>query len=173
MYQEEIKIPKDRIAVLIGTSGKFKSRLSKLTNTKIVIDSKEGIVTLESLDSMDLYNLVPIIKAIARGFSPGVAELLLNENCSLEILDMKEFAGNSKKKLLRLKSRCIGNQGKARENIEQMTNTHISIYGKTISIIGLIEDTTNAKHALEELLQWAPHGNVYRRIHERKRIIVT
>ena len=166
---EEIRIPKERISVLIGKYGKEKKELEKATNTKIEIDTKDNIVTIRSDDSINLFNAKPIIKAIARGFNPDIAELLLDEDYILEIIDIQDFSGKSKKKFIRLKSRCIGEDGKARKNVEDMTNTNISIYGKTVSIIGKINDVGIARSAIEELLRGAPHGNVYRRIDVRKR----
>ena len=86
---------------------------------------------------------------------------LVDENYCLEIVNIKDFTGKSKKKLLRIKARVIGTQGKARKLIETLTNTEIVIYGKTVAIIGKIEDTLIAKTAVEKLLSGAPHGNVY------------
>jgi len=168
MYQEEIKIPKDRVAVLIGKDGKLKREIEKLTNIHIHIDSNDSLITLKSEDSVSLFDAKPIIRAIARGFNPKIAELLIDQDYALEVIDLKDFAGDSKKKMIRLKSRCIGTGGKARESIEQLTNTHISVYGKTVSIIGKIENVYLAKAAVESLLGGSPHGKVYRRVQERK-----
>ena len=41
MDQKELKIPKERIAVLIGKDGEVKSRLEEKGKVKIDIDSKE------------------------------------------------------------------------------------------------------------------------------------
>jgi|TARA_B100001971_G_C18150617_1_gene515624 ribosomal RNA assembly protein len=168
MYEEEIKVPKERIAILIGKKGELKRELEKITKTKIYIDSNNNLVTLKAEDSINLFNALPIIKAIARGFNPDIAELLNEEDYTLEVIDIKNFSGDSKKKLIRLKSRCIGTSGKARENIEQLTNTHISVYGKTVSIIGRIENVGIARFALESILSGSPHGKVYKKIQERK-----
>ena len=70
--------------------------------------------------------------------------------------------------MLRLKSRVIGTKGKAKAMLEQLTNTNICIFGKTVSIIGRTENVMITKHGIESLLNGAPHGNVYRSIEDQK-----
>src|SRR3989338_4466689 len=120
--EDIVKIPKERIAVLIGRKGEIKRGLEEKTNTKLTIDSQTGSVIIKG-EAVDVYDTKPIIRAIARGFNPETAELLLDEENIVEVIDIKDFSGRSKKKMTRLKSRCIGKEGKARENIEIMTNT--------------------------------------------------
>ncbi|MCX6707311.1 MAG: KH domain-containing protein [Candidatus Woesearchaeota archaeon] len=42
-YSYDIKIPKDRVAVLIGKKGEVKKEIEECTKSKIKIDSKEGV----------------------------------------------------------------------------------------------------------------------------------
>ena len=50
--QHELKISKERIAILIGKKGETKRRLETLTKSKINIDSKEGDVIIRGEDSL-------------------------------------------------------------------------------------------------------------------------
>ena len=75
----------------------------------------------------------------------------------------------SKNKLYRLRSRVIGERGKARRHIEKMCNVKISVYGKTVMIIGKISDIEVAKDAVECLLRGAKHGNAYQRADRLKK----
>ena len=68
MYTYDIKIPKERIAVLIGKKGNIRKRLSNKLNIKLSIDSNEGLVILDGEDSFNLLIAENVIKAIARGF---------------------------------------------------------------------------------------------------------
>lgn len=169
MYTQELKIPKDRVGVLIGTDGKFKKKLEKKTNTKINVDSETGYVVIEGEDSVLLYELKDVVQAIGRGFSPEVALQVLKEDTILEVVSIQDFTGKSKKKMDRLRGRVIGTKGKSRSMIEQTTGTHISVYGKTVSIIGGIESAAMAKGAVESLLSGSPHGNVYKWLQEKKK----
>lgn len=171
MFDYEIRIPKDRVAVLIGKKGAVKKKIQRLTNTKLIVDSKEGDVIVEGEDSFAAYNTKLIIKAIGRGFNPDIALLLINEDYSLEILDITEFTGKSKKNIQRIKARVIGTGGKAWKMIERLTSCHLSVYGRTVSIIGLTEEVTLARQAVEDLLKGAPHSNVYKYVQDKKRML--
>ncbi len=159
--QEELKIPKERIAILIGEKGKEKRKLQKLTDTKIIISSEEGDVILKGEDSLKVIITRDIIKAIGRGFNPKIAVNLLKEENMFDMLNIHDYAGSSKKQEVRVKSRVIGREGKARKTIEKFTNTDICVYGKTIGIIGKVEDVNLARRALDKLLKGSPHGKVY------------
>mgnify|MGYP001619881227 CR=1 FL=1 len=167
MFQEEIRIPKDRIPMLIGKKGATKKLIQRKTGTKIRIDSKEGDVIIEGEDSLNVYQTKRVIQSIARGINPEKALILLDEG-SLDIINIQDFSGKSKAKQMRLKARVIGTKGKARELLERLTNTEIVVYGKTITIVGKPEDVILAKSCVERLLQGAPHGNVYRWIEKQK-----
>lgn len=168
MYESEIKIPVERVPVLIGKNGQTKKRLQLRTKTKIVV-SKEGEVLVASEDNMNIFNVLPIIRAIGRGFNPDIAFVLLNEEYVLEIIPLSEYAKHSKKHAVRLKARLIGREGKARVQVERMTNTRIVIYGKTVGIIGKVDDVVVAKGAVIKLLQGAPHGNTYKYIENQNK----
>lgn len=168
MFQEIIKIPRDRIAVLIGIKGEDKRLIEKHTKTKLDIDSKEGEVTISGEDNFQVYLTKSIINAIARGFSPKTSLDLLQENNILEIINIQDYAGKSKNKLTRLKSRVIGTQGKARKTIQSLSNTNIIIYGRTISIIGEPESVMQAKRSIENLLKGSKHGSVYYKLEREK-----
>ncbi len=169
MYAQEIKIPKDRVGVLIGTDGKFKKKLEKQTKTKIIVDSETGFVTIEGEDSVTLYVMKDVVQAIGRGFSPEIAVDLLKEDYILEIVSIQDYSGKSKKKMDRLRGRVIGTRGKSRNMIERITGAHVSVYGKTVAVVGKIIDAAMAKEAVVSLLSGSPHGNVYKWLQEKKK----
>lgn len=163
---EQLKIPKDRIPVVIGTKGSIKRTIQKLTNTKLTIDSEEGDIFIEG-EAIDVFNCLNIIKAISRGFNPEIALKLLDESYTLEIISIEDFSRN-KNDMVRIRSRLIGTQGRARKYLEHITNTYIVVYGKTVSIIGKLEDVLIAKYGITSLLQGSKHGNVYMYIEKQK-----
>ncbi len=150
---KDIKIPKLRISVLIGARGETKRELENSTKTKIEV-SDVIIIKGEAVDVMIAEN---IITAIGRGFSPDNALELLDEKNTMIIMPLPK----DRKKLIRMRSRIIGTNGKARKCIERLTDTSISVFGKTVSIIGEYEKTEKAKEAVERLLSGAPHKSVY------------
>ena len=168
-YSYTIKIPKDRIAVLIGVKGKDKKELEDYSSAKISVDSQEGDVTITGRDAIKLYTLKEVIRAIARGFNPETARLLLKPDYMLEIISLREYGLDNKNKLKRVKARIIGTKGKARRTIEELTRTFISVYGKTISILGECTNVGNAKRAIELLITGSMHSTVYKWLEDQKR----
>ena len=166
-YLYDTKIPKERIAVLIGKDGITKKQIESATNIKLKIDSKEGDVFLEGEDALGLYSAREVVKAIGRGFNPEIALLLLKPDYMFEMLNMLDYV-KSKNSIIRLKGRVIGAEGRSRKTIEELTETYISVYGKTIGIIGFSENVTIAKKAIESLLSGSPHSSVYKWLEKRR-----
>lgn len=171
MFSQELKIARDRVGVLIGKKGEVKRAIEKKGNVKLEIDSEEGDVIITADDGLKLFEVKSIIMAIGRGFSPEAAFRLFDEGYSFESLDITEFTGKSKKKMDRIRGRVIGEEGKARKYIERITDTNISIYGKTVGIIGEQEWVSLAKRAVEMLLSGAPHGPVYAMLEKKRRAL--
>ncbi|MCF7872318.1 KH domain-containing protein [Candidatus Woesearchaeota archaeon] len=167
-FNYALKIPKERIAVLIGSNGETKKELEEYTKTTLEIDSKEGDVLIKGSDSINMYALKEVIKAIGRGFNPEIARLLLKQDYVLEILPLLDYI-RSKDHLPRVKGRLIGAAGKARETIESLTETFIVVYGKTISIIGESTGVMTAKKAIESLIAGSPHANVYKWLEKNRK----
>ncbi|MBU1198693.1 MAG: KH domain-containing protein [Nanoarchaeota archaeon] len=169
VYLYTVKIPKDRIAVLIGVNGKEKKELEDYSSAKIDIDSKEGDVTISGKDAIKLYTLKEVIKAIARGFNPELALLLLRPDYMLEIINLKDYGMDNKNKILRVKARIIGTKGKARRTMEELTGTLISVYGKTVGILGECTEVPNARRAIELLIQGSMHSTVFKWLENQRR----
>ncbi len=167
-FSYELKIPEERVAVLIGKDGETKKELEEQTNCKLDITT-EGDVTIIGTDGLLLFVTKEIIRAIARGFNPKTALLLLKPDYTLEILDLKDIAGKSKNTLERLKGRVIGKGGKSREEIERLTDTYISIFGKTISILGETGQVALARQAVSMLLDGSMHKTVYQFLERKKK----
>lgn len=164
--EETIKIPSSRIAVLIGKQGKTRKKIESLTKTKVEVNSRTGeVAVIQKKDDKNFYNALNIIKAIGRGFSPEKALILTDEDVLLEILNLEDFLG--KKEMTAKKARIIGTEGKAREEIAKKTGTEISIFGKTVSIIGKPENIEIARKAIEMILEGASHNAAYRYIERR------
>ncbi|MCD6404171.1 MAG: RNA-processing protein, partial [Nanoarchaeota archaeon] len=63
----------------------------------------------------------------------------------------------------------IGRDGKAKEKIEELTDTNICVSGKTVSIIGRYDDAMIAREAVERLLGGAMHATVFRFLEKKRR----
>lgn len=169
-YLYDLKIPRERIAVLIGRNGEVKQELEEMSGTTLDVDSKEGDVTIKGTDSINMYALKEVIRAIGRGFNPEIARLLMKQDYILEVISLLDHVKH-KNHVERVKGRIIGANGKARETIESLTETFICVYGKTIAIIGESSEVMTAKKAIESLIAGSPHSNVYKWLEKNRKII--
>lgn len=167
-FSYTLKVPRDRVGVLIGKKGEIKKHVEEATGTVMEIDSKEGDVVITAIDGLKLYEAREVVRAIARGFNPKTALQLLKGDYALEVVNIADYVGKNQNAGLRLKGRVIGAEGKAKREIERLTNSEISVYGKTVAIIAEIENAMNARRAIQNLLEGATHASVYHFL-ERKR----
>jgi ribosomal RNA assembly protein len=82
---------------------------------------------------------------------------------------LREFAGKSNANIERIKGRIIGEGGKARKNMENLTGTHISVYGKTVSIIGDTSKLRLVVDAISSISNGSIHGAVYNKLEAANR----
>jgi len=173
---EHIKIPDDRIGVLIGTEGETKRRIEDLAEVSIEVNSESGAVSVtrgEDADPVRSLKGPRIVKAIARGFPPESALRLLDdvdgdeEMVIYESINIKKATGSDGETRAK-KGRLIGRDGRTRELMEELTGAEVRIYGKTFGAIGTPEQVDVAKTAAEMLLDGAPHGTVYSYMEEKR-----
>ncbi|NND87118.1 MAG: RNA-binding protein [Nitrosopumilus sp.] len=171
-FEKLIRIPNDRIAVLIGKSGKVKSNIERLCHVTLDVDGETGEVLIKSqgdVEKIQPFKAMEIVTAIGRGFSPENALTLLKGENALHIIDLREFAGKSNANVERIKGRIIGEGGRARRNMENLSSTHISVYGKTVSIIGDASKLRLAVDAISSISSGSMHGAVYDRLETANR----
>jgi len=151
-----------------------KSEIEKKLGVELEIDSSTGDVTIrlkpENTDPSKLFRAKEIVTAIGRGFSPEKAfRLIREEDAVIEIIDLRQIFGKSESDLKRVRGRIIGREGKTRRIIEELTETHVSVYGHTVGIIGSFEQVQIAREAIQMLIKGAMHGTVYRYLHRKRR----
>ena len=168
-FAHEIKINRERVAVLIGKSGSIKQEIENSTKTKIIVDSNEGDVIIRGEDGLGVFTATEVIKAIGRGFNPEISLLLLKQEYLFEVVDLTDYTGDSKKALTRIKGRIIGTEGKTRRIIEQLTETYVSIFGKTVAIVGETMNVQIARKAIESIAMGSPHSKVYTWLEKKRR----
>ena len=171
-FEQLIRIPEDRIGALIGKSGKTKSKIEETCSVKLDIDSKNGEVKVLSEvvdEQFRSFKALEIVTAIGRGFSPEKAMRLLKGENTLHVINLREFGGKTPDQTERIKGRIIGDGGKARINMENLSNADITVYGKTVSVIGEPTQLKLAIDANESLVSGSMHGYVYKKIEFARR----
>jgi len=163
---EYVKIPEERLDLLLADKEKIKKLIENSTNTTLEIDSETSeiaIVEGKALkDPLATWRARDVVKAIGRGFEPEIALELLDPNKEFKKIDLAQYSGKSKNSLIRIRGRIIGKEGKSRKHIEDITSTHIVVYGKTVCVIGSIEQVHLAARAVDMLASGSMHGSVYK-----------
>ncbi|MCE4618774.1 MAG: KH domain-containing protein [Desulfurococcales archaeon] len=161
-----VKVPIDRLGAVIGKKGEVKLKLIEKLGVRLTIDSENSMVIVEpeapNIPPINMMKAAEIIKAIAYGFPPEKAFRLLDDEQILVIVDLKQIVGDSPNHLKRVKGRIIGEGGRARKTIEEMTGTDIFVGDHYVAIIGDYERAMAAKKAVEMLAEGRMHSTVYR-----------
>jgi ribosomal RNA assembly protein len=169
-----LKIPRERIGVLIGPNGDIKKYVERTLLVKLEIESETGgvkIVLAENVEDPSLlFKAKDVVNAIGRGFSPELAfRLIRGEEAFLDIIDLRAIFGKSESDIRRVKGRIIGMEGKTRRIIEELTETNVCVYGYTVGLIGDIEQVQAAREAIQMLIRGSIHSKVYRFLHRKRR----
>jgi ribosomal RNA assembly protein len=165
-------IPRERVGVLIGREGEVKKRIEENLSVCLTISGETGMVEItsrdEKTDPVSLLRAKDIATAVGRGFSPENAYILFDEDMVLELIDLRELYGKNESDIRRVKGRIIGQDGKTRRIIEEMTRAHLSIFGDTIGMLGTYERVATAREAIDMILNGKQHATVYRFLRDRR-----
>ena len=170
-----VRIPLERVAVLIGPQGSVKQHIEELTDCKLNIDSNTGDVIIladelsELSDPVNLWKARDIVKAIGRGFNPNKAYKIIEADQVFQLISLRDEIGDSPNTQKLVRARVIGKKGRTRNFIEQATKTFISVYGNTIGIIGEFKMVDITRTAILRLIRGSKHGSVYSFIEQQVR----
>jgi len=173
-----VQVEPDRIGVVIGKGGSTRKMIEERLNVKLWIDSNTGevfIIPRQETTASELLKARDVVRALAAGFDPDTAILLAEDAYTLDVIDLKEVA-RSREDLVRIKGRIIGEEGKARRMIEEMSGARLVIGDRHVAIVGDYEQVRVAREAVEMLIRGRQHRTVYdflrrmRRELERRRL---
>jgi ribosomal RNA assembly protein len=169
-----VRIPKERVGVLVGPDGKVKSHIEEKLNVTLEIESEQGNVTIllseKTNDPSLVFRAKDVVTAIGRGFAPEHAfRLIRDEETIFDVIDLRTIFGRSESDIKRVKGRIIGMNGKTRRLIEDLTTTDVVIYGHTIGIIGTFDQVSAARGAIQMLIDGSQHHTVYRFLANKRR----
>ncbi|MFB6144381.1 MAG: pre-rRNA-processing protein PNO1 [Candidatus Nanohaloarchaea archaeon] len=161
---KEVRIPEERVAVLIGEDGESKKEIEELTECELAIEDNLVKIEGDAIDEMDAQR---IVRAVGRGFNPEKAVKLAEKNVTLHLIDINDYADTENSRR-RLKGRVIGRDGETRRHLEKEGNVDISVYGKTIGVIGFAQNIQIVAEVINQLLQGRSHTSAYNYLEKNK-----
>jgi len=166
MQKTEMKVPDERIGALIGKDGETKKKIEQESGCRISI--KDGVVSLQSEDPIGFLRAKDVIRAVGLGFNPVVAfKLFKSDFIILDVMNL-DFSPND---LQRIKGRIIGKEGKIRKLIEETLGVNVSIYHKSVAVIGEIENVNATREVINMIIEGAQHSTVYKFLENKRRDI--
>jgi len=136
---------------------KNKAELEQRLNVKITLEGKKAIIEGESVDE---YEAVRVLEAIAFGFSAKKAIILTNENFRFQIINIKHFT--RRKDMEDVRARVIGTEGKTKRTIETITGCSVMVKENQAAILGPVDSIEDAVTAIGNIAKGTKQANVYR-----------
>ncbi|MBR9681119.1 MAG: RNA-processing protein [Candidatus Altiarchaeota archaeon] len=160
--EQIIIIPENRIGRLIGKRGIVKRDIEKKLSVKMrIIDSS---VTIKG-DSLNVLRAEDIVKAIGIGFPIEDVYTLFDEQNQFMRFDIEDAVPPAH--LKRLMGRIIGEKGKTKIRLQELTGVKIHITEDDVAGIGEPLQLQALKEGLEKLIQGGTHASVYKHIEMR------
>lgn len=157
---EQLYIPKERLK-LLKEKPTIIDAVSRRCETQISIIDGEVVEIHGS--AFGEFTSKNILFAYGRGFDIKIALLLDDPDYYFKTIDIGMVERN-KERVKQIKARIIGESGRTKKYIEQVSGAHISIYGDTVSIIGRIDSLYEAETAINTIMEGGTHRLAYLRM---------
>lgn len=154
---QQVYITKERVKKLRQEKSII-GKVEKLCKCKIAL-ADDDIVEIEG-DAFSEFNAKNIIFAFGRGFDIDIACRLADADYYFNSIDLEQVL-NNEKRIKQVKARVIGEAGKTKRYIEEVSNARISVYGNTISLIGTINEIGEAETAVNTIVEGGTHRLAY------------
>ena len=153
------KIPSKRLHIFKDNNSRVLKQLSELGEVKASVDEDENLVI--DGDGGKEWIAAQVIKALALGFESKHAFKLFKDDYFLEVISLENAIGHSEKKLVRVKARIIGTEGRVKKNLEALTGAFLSIDDNNVSVLGKFEELKLAKDAVNKIIDGKEISTVY------------
>lgn len=157
--------------IFIEHLNKIKSLKKKLeTALRVKINITKEAVEIQGKDSEGYSEYIAglALGALNMGFSVDSALLLKNEDYMFEKINLKKHLRRSR--LRTVKGRIIGEKGRTKELISELTGCSLAIKDYDVGIIGKTSDVEVARRAIISLIQGAPHSHIYAYLEKSRKL---
>jgi ribosomal RNA assembly protein len=141
-----------------------KKLLQKIKLHDVSIEFEGSTAHIKGESALEVMSVKNVVTAFNRGFDADISSLLLDD---IIVISLRDYTA-SDKRAMQLKGRVIGSRGMIKKRLMRETLCYINVYGKTISIIGQIENLSIVHSAVDMILRGAKHDNVFAMINKKK-----
>jgi len=157
-----LEIPLERARILINNDVKdaIEGRL------KVKVEVKDDSVVLTPTNESKPDSVIKarqIIQALSLGFPREDALELLSDDKYLETIDLGDYVGKDKENhMSRIRALIIGENGRVKRNLEELTETRIAVKDRVVGIIGDYDNARAAREAVVMLINGKQPSTIYR-----------
>ncbi|EGD71980.1 MAG: DNA topoisomerase [Candidatus Parvarchaeum acidophilus ARMAN-5_'5-way FS'] len=144
-----------------------KKLLQKIKLHDVSIEFEGSTAHIKGESALEVMSVKNVVTAFNRGFDADISSLLLDDDYDIIVISLRDYTA-SDKRAMQLKGRVIGSRGMIKKRLMRETLCYINVYGKTISIIGQIENLSIVHSAVDMILRGAKHDNVFAMINKKK-----
>ena len=158
----------------LAADSRARSRIEAVCNCTIKLKG-DGIIEVDG-DPYGEFTACSIVRAYGCGFTERQAELLAKDDFYVEYVSIAGMG--SGKRIRDVKARIIGENGRSKRYIEEVSGALISIRGEEVGIIGMTESIEEAQAAILTLVEGGTHKLAYRRMeaahrkHKAERLMI-
>ncbi|MCL5011655.1 MAG: KH domain-containing protein [Candidatus Marsarchaeota archaeon] len=149
-----IKIPEKELSKIVEDIDELEKR------SGVKIKRKDNAFYIEGDESSE-WICEQVLNALSNGFSTKNAFKLFSDDYFIDEIDIENAVWRKEKTLERIKGRIIGEEGKAKKTIEELTGAQMIVGDKKVFFIGRFDEVKNAKEAVLRLMEGAKHTQVY------------
>jgi ribosomal RNA assembly protein len=137
-------------------------KVERLCKCRIKIEDDDDLIEITG-GAYEEYSAKNIIYAFGRGFDIDIACKLFDMDYYFSSIDLGQIIPSSKR-IKQVKARVIGEEGRTKTYIENVSGAKMSIYGDTVSFIGRIGEINEAETAVNTLIEGGTHRLAYSRM---------
>lgn len=157
------------ISLVVENSNKIKKVIKRVeSKLEVKIDYAGDKFMIKGEDYKE-FLCEEILKAVDFGFDIEDAFLLLDEDFSLQFLNIKDYT--KKKNLESVRARVIGANGRAKGTIGELTGSVIVVNVNQIGIIVSADHLSSVTQSIISLIHGAKHANIFAYLEKQNKLL--
>ncbi len=136
---------------------------------RVRFDEANNMVLIESKDEKsDVLKVRDFVIALDNCIEESLGLEILRKDFMVYLIDLRNIFSD-KEDIRRILGRIIGEQGKIKAKIIEMTGCHLQINDSKILLVGSYEDVEYAKQAIQIIVDGSPYTRLFKYLEKVRR----